>query len=177
LDKKQKGLSVPYFQVPNDVFEIRLTTSELIVYIYLFRCSNQGKTAFPSYETIGKKTGLSRRSAIYTVKKLVNRGVVLKRSQGRGKSNLFEVILPGSATITPVSATITPEAVHSVHPIKNKCIKNKYEEKTGSTVFDCRLRFEDYCSGSTIDEKSRRIMEYILDHFRDQIGLQEQLTR
>ena len=71
-------MDVPYFQVPNAVFEIGLDKHELLIYFYLARCGNQGATAFPSYNTIAKKCGVSRSTAITAVKNLESKGIVEK---------------------------------------------------------------------------------------------------
>ena len=65
-----------YFQVDNDIFDndtIGLSWCAKLVYIYLSRCSNQGATAFPSYKTIAKRCGMSKRSAIKAVNILEER--------------------------------------------------------------------------------------------------------
>lgn len=46
------------FYLPNEIFELGLSSSAFLVYSYLQRCAN-GKTrqCYPSYETIGKVVG------------------------------------------------------------------------------------------------------------------------
>lgn len=95
-NKKRIVMEVPYFQVPNDVFEIGLDKHELLVYFYLARCSNQGSKAFPSYNKIAEKTGMSRRKAIDCVKSLEEKKLILKevRYNHEGQknySNLYRV--------------------------------------------------------------------------------------
>lgn len=198
MDKKSKSLSVPFFQVPNDIFEIGLTTSELSVYVYLFRCSNQGKQAFPSYGTIGKKTGLTRRSAIHIIQKLANRGLLIKKYRGPGRSNNFVIALPGSEIISPGdevhsqnegivplpgseidspgSEPVSPAVVKDIHPIKNSFINNQEKEKGGSEVSDCRLSFPEYAARKEIDVRIKAgLEELILPRF-EQKGIDGKLT-
>ena len=80
---KNNGISmeVPYFQIPNDVFEIGLDKYELLVYFYLARCGNQGARAFPSYNKIAEKTGMSRRKSIDCVKSLESKKVIFKETR------------------------------------------------------------------------------------------------
>jgi hypothetical protein len=53
LGKQKIKMEVPYFQVPNAIFEMdNLNLYEKSVYIYLCRCGNHGAQAFPSYQTI-----------------------------------------------------------------------------------------------------------------------------
>ena len=74
-------MEVPYFQVPNDIFEIDLDKHELLVYMYLARCGNQGSTSFPSYNKIAEKTGMSRRKAIDSVKSLEEKNLLVKEKR------------------------------------------------------------------------------------------------
>jgi len=71
-------MDVPYFQVPNAVFDLGLSVFELAVFCYLARCANNGKVAFPSYNTIARCCGLSRRSAISAVQSLIAKGLLEK---------------------------------------------------------------------------------------------------
>ena len=58
-----------YFPVPNEIFCLELSSGEIAVYAYLFRCENR-KTfqCHPSYKTIGNAVGMSKN----TVKKYVD---------------------------------------------------------------------------------------------------------
>ncbi len=90
-------MQVPYFQIPNDIFEIGLEKHELLVYMYLARCGNQGNRAFPSYNTIAKKTGISRRKVIDCVKALEDKRLLVKETrynyeQGEHYSNVYRVV-------------------------------------------------------------------------------------
>ena len=61
-----------YFKLENELIDREdLTTSEKMVYICLCRYANNNDGAFPSYETISKKSGLSRRHAITIVNRLL----------------------------------------------------------------------------------------------------------
>lgn len=78
MEDKQIRMDVPYFQVPNAVFEVGLDKHEILVYVYLARCGNHGNRAFPSYNTIAKRCGISRRKAIETVQSLEGKGLLKK---------------------------------------------------------------------------------------------------
>lgn len=83
---------VPYFQVPNAVFDGRwgLTIHEIAVYIYLCRCSNQGSDAYPSLLTIAEKTGMGRSKASETVKNLERKKLITIEKRF-GRSNIYQV--------------------------------------------------------------------------------------
>jgi DNA-binding Lrp family transcriptional regulator len=110
--KITKGIKmeVPYFQVPNAVFDAGLDKHELLVYFYLARCGNQGARAFPSYNTIAKKCGISRSTTIKTVKSLEQKQIVRKeirycieRSQNYSNVYIVEHDLGGGVQQTPGS--------------------------------------------------------------------------
>jgi len=98
-------MTVPYFQVPNDVFDQKLeiidpktkkkrilNPSERIIYIYLYRCSNQGSTAFPSYKTLAEKCGMSDRTAISAINTLTFNHFIERETRGyRSKSNVYHI--------------------------------------------------------------------------------------
>jgi len=73
-------LNVPFFQAPNLIFDADLTAYEKIVYLYLCRCGNNS-TAFPSYNTIAKKCGISRRKAIECVGALIEKNYITKEQR------------------------------------------------------------------------------------------------
>ena len=89
-------MEVPFFQVPNAIFDVGLNSFELSVYMYLARCSNGGAKAFPSYATIAAKCGMSKRKAVDVVN-LLERVLLLKKKGRRGKkkgenySNVYTV--------------------------------------------------------------------------------------
>jgi predicted transcriptional regulator len=100
-----KKIEYKYFQVPNDIFELSLKPIEIAVYMYLVRCGNNS-TAFPSYSTIGKKVSISRDCAINTVKKLIEKKLVIKHERTKDikkkkdqkivaihDSNIYEVVV------------------------------------------------------------------------------------
>ena len=133
---------VPYFQTPNEIFETKLTVNEKIIYIYLCRCANNGKVAFPSYQTIADKCSISKSTAIRSIKVLVNEGYVIKqyriKEDGENYSNLYNVSYNiGSVTETPPSITQTPPSVIET-PNKELPI-NKNIEKNNSLHHSDRM--------------------------------------
>lgn len=94
-DKLENKFEHPYHQVPNDLYEIGLTTHEIAVYGYLTRCTNAGSTAFPSYNTIASKCGMSRSKAIKTIDSLIEKKIVEKKpranNHGEQISNIYSV--------------------------------------------------------------------------------------
>ncbi len=86
--------AVPYFQTPNEIFKMDLKTNEKLVYIYLCRCGNDGKNAFPSYQTIAKNCSIGKSTAIKCMNALVDKGLVVKQyrfKEGENYSNVYKV--------------------------------------------------------------------------------------
>lgn len=123
---------VPYFQTPNDIFTCDITNNEKLVYMYLCRCANNGKVAFPSYNTIGKNCSISKSTAIRSVKVLVEKGFVVKeyriKDHAENYSNIYRVNYDlGSVTMTPGSATDAPGGITNT-PNKELHINNYIEK-------------------------------------------------
>jgi len=72
-----------YFRVPNELFSLGLSASELIVLMYLYRCHNNNEDCWPSYVDIASKCKITRRSAINVISNLENKGLISKERQGR----------------------------------------------------------------------------------------------
>jgi len=93
-------MEVPYFQAPNAIFEVvGLTEHEIITYLYLCRCGNQGAKAFPSIADIAYKTNTSEATAKRAVNGLIQKELITKQNTYKqsknGKisrsSNVYEV--------------------------------------------------------------------------------------
>ena len=108
-------LHIPYFQAPNIVFDLELSTHEKIALLYLCRCANNASSAFPSYLTIAKKCGFSRSTAIRTVNILLENGFLIKhvrpKANGDHDSNIYEITFPSVTQTPPPSVSETPPSV------------------------------------------------------------------
>ena len=66
-----------YYLVPNEVFNLGLTSHEIAVYNYLLRCEDRRTyQCHPSYRTIGKAVQLSENTVRKYVTELVERGLI-----------------------------------------------------------------------------------------------------
>ena len=90
------------FYLPNEIFELGLSSSAFLVYSYLQRCAN-GKTkqCYPSYETIGKAVGPSRNTVQKCVGELADKGLiytentsVITKDGMKRNGNLLYTMLP-----------------------------------------------------------------------------------
>lgn len=99
-----------YLRVDNDLYDrfgSQLGPYGLAVYMALCRYVNQDSECWPSYATIAKGTGMSKRKVIYEVKKL-ERLQVIAIERNQHTSNVFILL--------DTSAQHAPPPVHSMHP-------------------------------------------------------------
>lgn len=95
MEKGKISFEFPYFQCPNEIFDKKIKIfdyvsgeertmdcQEKLILIYLFRCCNNGKSAFPSYNVIADKCGCSRRKAMYAIDNLFKNQLIIKKSRG-----------------------------------------------------------------------------------------------
>ena len=78
---KQKWLTGEVFNavfpLPNEVFQLGLKAGDLLVYIYLqYQKGVRSGQCWPSYATIGKAVGMSRKTVQKHVGALVDKGLV-----------------------------------------------------------------------------------------------------
>ena len=66
-----------YYLVPNEVFNLGLSSHEIAVYNYLLRCEDRRTyQCHPSYRTIGKAVQLSENTVRKYVQELEERGLI-----------------------------------------------------------------------------------------------------
>ena len=95
-----------YYLVPNEVFNLGLSSHEIAVYNYLLRCEDR-KTyqCHPSYRTIGEAVGMSRNTVAKYVRQLEDKGLIrterttvtLKDGRKRNGSLLYTILPPEQA--------------------------------------------------------------------------------
>ncbi|NMC35072.1 MAG: helix-turn-helix domain-containing protein [Veillonellaceae bacterium] len=66
----------PWYATPCAIYDQGLGPLELAVYGYLARCASGGVGAWPSYTTIARCCGISRRSAVTVVQRLRDKGLI-----------------------------------------------------------------------------------------------------
>jgi predicted transcriptional regulator len=125
MSEQKIKMEVPYFQVPNAIFDredLELSSIEKLVYIYLCRCGNHGGKAFPSYQTISNRTGMSKSSVIRAIDNLIDKKFISKKARKSSDknrlSNIYFVDLLSHRQYPIVTQT----------PYK-KPVKKKYKQK------------------------------------------------
>ena len=65
------------FSLPNEVFQLGLKAGDLLVYIYLqYQKGARSGQCWPSYATIGKAVGMSRKTVQKHIGALVDKGLI-----------------------------------------------------------------------------------------------------
>ena len=66
-----------YFRMPNEIFSLGLSPGEFAVYAYLLHCENwRTHQCWPSYATISKAVGMSRKTVQKHVWALAEKGLI-----------------------------------------------------------------------------------------------------
>jgi len=168
---------IPYFQTPNDIFEMDLTNNQKMVYIYLCRCANNGKKAFPSMQTISDKCSIGKSTAKRSVYVLEEEGYITKQiryKNGTNYSNVYKVDygrvmvnLP-SATVNLVGST---ESRYKELPINKSLERNNISTSFENDGLDSFIN--DYCSerfGKQLRKSSSIVdLEVLQDMEREEI--------
>lgn len=90
------------FPLPNEVFQLGLKAGDLLVYIYLqYQKGVRSNQCYPSYATIGKAVGMSRKTVQKHISALVDKRLIqaeyttVRRKNGRTyNGNLLYTIKP-----------------------------------------------------------------------------------
>ena len=91
-----------YYRVPNEVFNLGLSSHEIAVYNYLLRCEDRRTyQCHPSYRTIGRAVQLSENTVRKYVQELEERGLIrtertsiITRDGRKQNGSLLYTILP-----------------------------------------------------------------------------------
>jgi DNA-binding MarR family transcriptional regulator len=92
-------LQTNFFKAPNDIFEHYLNRYELLVYLYLCRCANNCKYAYPSENMIMEKCFIRKKKNVTdAIKSLEQKGLIKvirnRRSFFKSSVNNYEVFSP-----------------------------------------------------------------------------------
>jgi hypothetical protein len=125
------GWETGFFQSPNCIFDVDdLTIAERLCYLYLCRCADSDMKSFPSYDTIGKKMGASRRTAIKSVGILEEKGYLRverrKASKDKNLSNIYTLIHPDEVIHSGENSAPPPSAKSA--PYGENSAPNKYPD-------------------------------------------------
>ena len=76
-NNNKRDIPSTYFPVPKNIFNLGLTSGEILVYVYLMYCEDrQTHTCYPSYSTIGEAVDMSNNTVKKHVKGLERKGLI-----------------------------------------------------------------------------------------------------
>ena len=90
-----------FFSLPNDIFELDLSSSAFKVYCYLRRCANRKtRQCYPSYNTMGESLDMSVNTVRKCVCELADKGlistentsVITKKGEKRKGTLLYTIL-------------------------------------------------------------------------------------
>lgn len=98
-DQLQDGRKPGFYIIDNELIDVygeKIGPYGVAVYNALIRFAGRKENTFPTYETIAKRTGMSRIQAIRTVAALIEAGLISKEKRrnkvGGSTSNLYTII-------------------------------------------------------------------------------------
>ena len=73
----KRDIPSTYFPVPKSIFNLGLSSGEILVYMYLMYCEDrQTHTCYPSYSTIGEAVNMSNNTVKKYVRELEKKGLI-----------------------------------------------------------------------------------------------------
>ena len=73
----KRDIPSTYFPMPKCIFNLGLTSGEILVYMYLMYCEDrQTHTCYPSYSTIGEAVNMSNNTVKKYVRELERKGLI-----------------------------------------------------------------------------------------------------
>ena len=135
-DSKKRDNPGDYFPLPKSIFNLDLSTGEIVVYAYLMYCEDR-KTfqCHPSYSTIGSATGMSKNTVKKYVESLERKGFIyteptkVKTKDGRTHNgSLLYTLRP----ITPIEEAYFEKKIAIANAqYQARLALEKFEKKHG----------------------------------------------
>ena len=123
------------FPLPNEVFRLGLKAGDLLVYIYLqYQKGARSGQCWPSYATIGKAVGMSRKTVQKHIGALVDKGLVqTEETTIRRKNGL---VYNGSLlyTLKPIQQVMREREKELLAELKLTEAQRKWAQRQGATI-------------------------------------------
>ena len=135
-NSKKRDNPGDYFPLPKSIFNLDLSTGEIVVYAYLMYCEDR-KTfqCHPSYSTIGSATGMSKNTVKKYVESLERKGFIIteptkvKTKDGRTQNGS---ILYNIQPIKPIEEAYFERQISIANAqYQARLALEKYEKKHG----------------------------------------------
>ena len=123
------------FPLPNEVFQLGLKAGDLLVYIYLqYQKGARSGQCWPSYATIGKAVGMSRKTVQKHIGALVDKGLIQTEETTIRRKNGF--VYNGSLlyTLKPIQQVMREREKEFLAKLKLEAVQRKWAQRQGVTV-------------------------------------------
>ena len=123
------------FPLPKAVFQLGLKAGDLLVYIYLqYRKGARSGQCWPSYATIGRAVGMSRKTVQKHIGALVDKGLVQPEETTIRRKNGF--VYNGSLlyTLKPIQQVIRQHEKEILAELKLAEAQRKWDQRQGAAV-------------------------------------------
>ena len=123
------------FPLPNEVFRLGLKAGDLLVYIYLqYQKGVRSGQCWPSYATIGKAVGMSRKTVQKHIGALVDKGLVQTEETTIRRKNGF--VYNGSLlyTLKPIRQVMREREKELLSELKLAETQRKWAQRQGAAM-------------------------------------------
>ena len=123
------------FPLPNEVFQLGLKAGNLLVYIYLqYQKGARSGQCWPSYATIGKAVGMSRKTVQKHIGALVDKGLVQTEETTIRRKNGF--VYNGSLlyTLKPIQQMMREREEEFLAELKLAETQRKWVQRNGTAM-------------------------------------------
>ena len=132
----KRDIPSTYFPMPKSIFNLGLTSGEILVYVYLMYCEDrQTHTCYPSYSTIGEAVNMSNNTVKKYVKGLEKKGLIIteyttvKTKDGRTHNGSLLYTL---RSLQPIEEAYFQKKIHEAEARLKLKIALEKQQKYGS---------------------------------------------
>ena len=156
-----------------DTYAAQIGIYAYAVYTALVRHANTAQTCFPSYATIAKKLGISKRHVIQEIEKLKSAGLIKasprqktgKKGTDSQDSNLYTLLEIGSNNVGVVHDIHYPSACHALPLVHDMHPKEAQKKETQLTAATAQKKHEvAAAAGLSFSESENAILSELKTH-------------
>ena len=123
------------FPLPNEVFQLGLKAGDLLVYIYLqYQKGVRSGQCWPSYATIGKAVGMSRKTVQKHIGALVDKGLVQTEETTIRRKNGLAYNGSLLYTLKPIQQVMREREKEFLAELKLEAVQRKWAQRKGAAV-------------------------------------------
>ena len=123
------------FLLPNEVFQLGLKAGDLLVYIYLqYQKGVRSGQCWPSYATIGKAVGMSRKTVQKHIGVLVGKGLIQTEETTIRRKNGFVYNASLLYTLKPIQQVMREREEEFLAELKLAEAQRKWAQRQGAAV-------------------------------------------